>query len=177
MDALTNLRLLLISSTSCSRFSLLGVPEFKFAPSSLPFFKGVKSVEPYSPLYIAFFHYFNTVCDYYVCHDVLEELWLEEGREPYYQGLLQVAVGLYHLQNDNRNGALKLLSGALEKLSLYPEKEWMGIHLDRLKRDVKKMITFLNGNALPDATPERIVIELTDPVLRKEVAGMGNPDH
>jgi uncharacterized protein len=153
------------------------VPEFKFAPSSLPFFKGVKSVEPYSPLYIAFFHYFNTVCDYYVCHDVLEELWLEEGREPYYQGLLQVAVGLYHLQNDNRNGALKLLSGALEKLSLYPEKEWMGIHLDRLKRDVKKMITFLNGNALPDATPERIVIELTDPVLRKEVAGMGNPDH
>jgi uncharacterized protein len=134
-------------------------------------------VEPYSPLYIAFFHYFNTVCDYYVCHDVLEELWLEEGREPFYQGLLQVAVGLYHLQNDNRNGALKLLTSALEKLSLYPEKEWMGINLDRLKRDVKKVIAFLNGNARLDAVPERIVIELTDPVLRKEVVKMENQDH
>jgi hypothetical protein len=70
-----------------------------------------------------------------------------------------------------------LLTSALEKLSLYPEKEWMGINLDRLKRDVKKVIAFLNGKARLDAVPERIVIELTDPVLRKEVVKMENQDH
>lgn len=134
-------------------------------------------MELYSPLYVAFFHYFNTERDYYVCHDVLEELWLEEGREPFYQGLLQVAVGLHHLQNDNRNGAYKLLVSALEKLSLYPDKERMGLHLDRLKQDVQKYITFLNQKTCPDAYPEPIVLELTDPVLRKEVVKMENQDH
>lgn len=134
-------------------------------------------MEPYSPLYIAFFHYFNTERDYYVCHDVLEELWLEEGREPFYQGLLQVAVGLHHLQNDNQNGAFKMLCSALEKLSLYPEKEWMGLHLSKLKQDVETYLTGLKQRTRQDAYPDPIVIELTDPVLKKEVARMRKENH
>ena len=34
----------------------------------------------YSPLFVKFIHHFNGDRDYYECHEVLEELWMEEGR-------------------------------------------------------------------------------------------------
>ncbi|SFS77596.1 DUF309 domain-containing protein [Marininema halotolerans] len=88
----------------------------------------------YSPLYVQFLYHFNVDRDYFECHEVLEELWMEEGREPLFQGLLQVAVALYHHRNDNENGARKLLKGALEKLVDYP-KDALGIDLDQLRTD------------------------------------------
>lgn len=83
----------------------------------------------YPRLYVDFLYYFNVEQDYYECHEVLEELWLEEGRERFYQGLLQVAVGLYHQRNGNLGGAVKLWTAALEKLAAYSEPEWMGIDM------------------------------------------------
>jgi predicted metal-dependent hydrolase len=81
--------------------------------------------------------------DYYECHEVLEDLWLEEGRERFYQGLLQVAVGLYHFQNDNVGGARKMFRAALEKLQLYPEPVWMGIHTGKLIKETKDYLAKL----------------------------------
>ncbi|MDT2309670.1 DUF309 domain-containing protein [Paenibacillus larvae] len=43
---------------------------------------------PYNPLLIAFVYHFNETEDYFECHEVLEELWMEEGRDIFYQGLL-----------------------------------------------------------------------------------------
>ena len=68
----------------------------------------------------------------------MEELWLEEGRNPLYQGLLQVAVGLYHHHNGNTSGSKKLLTLALEKLMAYPE-EALGINLGRLIRGLPSL--------------------------------------
>ncbi|WP_407944601.1 DUF309 domain-containing protein [Paenibacillus swuensis] len=62
----------------------------------------------------------------------MEELWLEEGRSPLYQGLLQIAVGLYHFQGDNLGGAVKLMEAGLEKLSAYPHS-CLGINLELLR--------------------------------------------
>jgi predicted metal-dependent hydrolase len=76
-------------------------------------------------------YYFNIERDYFECHEVMEELWLEEGRNPLYQGLLQVAVGLYHHRNGNVSGAIKLFTAALEKLG-GREPELMGIDLASL---------------------------------------------
>lgn len=48
---------------------------------------------------------------YYDCHEVLEDLWAGD-RSPardLYQGILQVAVALHHLENGNYTGALLLL--------------------------------------------------------------------
>lgn len=46
--------------------------------------------------YSAYFHHFNRG-DYYEAHDVLESLWLEQGRQApsaaFYQGLIQLAGG------------------------------------------------------------------------------------
>lgn len=88
----------------------------------------------YDRLYVAFLYYFNDQRDYFECHEVMEELWLEEGRNPLYQGLLQVAVGLYHHLNGNASGSIKLFTAGLEKLAPYPEHV-LGIDLARLVKD------------------------------------------
>ncbi len=97
-----------------------------------------------SNLYIKFLYYFNVEKDYYECHEVMEELWLEEGRNPFYQGLLQVAVALYHFQNGNISGAVKLMSAALEKLDDCPD-EWMGIDMGSLKKEAADYLTRLQN--------------------------------
>ncbi|TXK86024.1 DUF309 domain-containing protein [Paenibacillus sp. N3.4] len=88
----------------------------------------------YDRLYVAYLYYFNEKRDYFECHEVMEELWLEEGRSPLYQGLLQVAVGLYHHANGNVSGSIKLFSAGLNKLSSYPDDS-LGINLGKIKED------------------------------------------
>ena len=58
---------------------------------------------------------------FYACHDTLESLWLE-SREPdktFYQGILQIAVGCYHLENKNLKGAAILLGEGMRRLKDY----------------------------------------------------------
>ena len=45
--------------------------------------------------------------EYYACHDTLEAIWMEasEPEKTFYQGILQIAVALYHLSNQNLRGA------------------------------------------------------------------------
>lgn len=93
--------------------------------------KGTNEMLGYDPLYVDFIYYFNIERDYYVCHDVMEELWLEEGRKPLYQGLLQIAVGLYHHWNGNVSGSIKLFSQGIDKLQNFPSPI-LGIDLIRL---------------------------------------------
>ncbi|MBJ6801065.1 DUF309 domain-containing protein [Geomonas propionica] len=49
--------------------------------------------------------------EWFECHETLEELWVGEKGElrDFYQGLLQVAVALYHWRNGNFKGAEGLL--------------------------------------------------------------------
>lgn len=58
---------------------------------------------------------------FYACHDTLEALWMEAG-EPertFYQGVLQIAVALYHLENQNQRGAIILLGEGMNRLRHY----------------------------------------------------------
>jgi hypothetical protein len=58
---------------------------------------------------------------FYDCHDTLEALWMEssEPHKRFYQGILQIAVGCYHLSNLNWRGAVILLGEGINKLSEY----------------------------------------------------------
>jgi predicted metal-dependent hydrolase len=58
---------------------------------------------------------------FFEAHETLEDLWRETSGplRLFYQGLIQLAVALYHLSNGNRRGALNLLSKGLDKLSAY----------------------------------------------------------
>lgn len=55
---------------------------------------------------------------YFECHDLLEEVWSGERGElkDFLQGLIQLAVGMYHLSNDNAKGAVHLLERAGTRL-------------------------------------------------------------
>ncbi|MDF2815018.1 MAG: hypothetical protein K0Q81_1218 [Paenibacillus sp.] len=98
----------------------------------------------YDQLYIEFLYYFNIERDYFECHEVMEELWMEEGRNPLHQGLLQVAVGLYHHRNGNIGGAIKLFDQAIEKLENYPRIS-MGIDLGKLVEDSRQYLAKLEN--------------------------------
>jgi predicted metal-dependent hydrolase len=99
----------------------------------------------YPELYVRFLYHFNVDRDYYECHEVMEELWLEEGRDRLYQGLLQVAVGLYHHSNNNISGSIKLFEAGIGKLVNHPD-EALGIDLGKIRKEsleyVKKLYRF-----------------------------------
>lgn len=123
----------------------------------------------FSPLFIRFLYHFNVDRDYFECHEVLEELWMEEGRELLYQGLLQVAVALYHHRNGNVNGARKLFQRALDKLSPYPD-DALGIDLARLRRDAEYYLRRLKSE-VPSSFLD-LNIRILDPCLQKRVREM-----
>lgn len=56
--------------------------------------------------------------DFYDCHDHLEALWMtaEPVDKAFYQGMLQIAVGFYHLGNENWRGAAILLGEGVNRL-------------------------------------------------------------
>jgi hypothetical protein len=59
--------------------------------------------------------------EFYGCHDTLEALWIEaqEPDKTFFQGILQLAVGCYHLGNQNWRGAVILLGEGINRLSSY----------------------------------------------------------
>ena len=58
---------------------------------------------------------------FFEAHETLEDLWRGTSGplRLFYQGLIQLAVALYHLSNGNRRGALNLLSKGLDKLAAF----------------------------------------------------------
>jgi hypothetical protein len=58
---------------------------------------------------------------FYACHDTFEELWMQAEvlDRNFYQGLLQIAVGCYHLSNSNWRGAVILLGEGIGRLEEY----------------------------------------------------------
>jgi uncharacterized protein len=59
--------------------------------------------------------------DYYACHDTLEAIWNDSWQcdRAFYQGILQIAVGLYHLKSQNWHGAAILLGEGTSRLPAY----------------------------------------------------------
>ena len=58
---------------------------------------------------------------FFEAHETLEDLWRGTSGplRLFYQGLIQLAVALYHLSNGNKRGALNLLSKGLDKLTAF----------------------------------------------------------
>ena len=76
--------------------------------------------------------------EYFECHEVLENAWrAEKGpiRE-LYRGILQVAVGYYHIQRGNYIGARKMFNRCRRWLAPFPDT-CQGIDLAGLRRDMQ----------------------------------------
>ncbi|WP_339316004.1 DUF309 domain-containing protein [Paenibacillus sp. FSL R10-2734] len=122
----------------------------------------------YEPLYLEYLVYFNRDRDYFECHEVLEELWLAQKRDPLYKALLQVAVGLYHFRNHNVRGATIMLSGASAKLEGYPAVT-LGIDLAKLVEEVKDYARRLESYEQRPFSYYDLTIDIIDPSLADQV--------
>lgn len=75
---------------------------------------------------------------FFEVHEVLEAVWLtqEEGIRLLLQGLIQIAVGFHHLENNNLRGAVLLLQEGVEKVKRYgPDRS--GVELDQFLGQVE----------------------------------------
>jgi len=91
---------------------------------------------------------------FFECHDTLEELWtgIRGPSRDFFQGLIQVAVGFYHLGNRNPVGAERLLGRSLKRLEAYPS-EYGGVDLGTLRAGVVEWRRRLQSEAVSDASP------------------------
>jgi hypothetical protein len=103
---------------------------------------------PPSPALLAGVRQFNSG-EYFVCHETLEDLWLAEGGviRKLYQGILQVGVGLYHLQRGNEPGAVVLLARGADLLRpFFPL--CLGIDVAALAQGAGIVLTTLQSRGL-----------------------------
>lgn len=89
---------------------------------------------------------------FYACHDTLEALWMEaiEPERNFFQGILQIAVALYHLGNYNWQGAVTLLGEGISRLRRYPAT-YLGIDVDELLNQSATLLA-----ALQQSGPEHV---------------------
>ncbi|MDB9514523.1 DUF309 domain-containing protein [Kamptonema animale CS-326] len=90
--------------------------------------------------------------EFYACHDTLEALWMEasEPQKRFYQGVLQIAVALYHLGNQNWRGAVILLGEGINRLNYY-QPTYAEINVEDLIGRSAQLL-----NALQQAGPEKV---------------------
>jgi predicted metal-dependent hydrolase len=83
---------------------------------------------------------------FYVCHDLLEAIWMEaiEVDKNFYQGILQIAVGCYHLDNGNWRGAVILLGEGIRRLAFYQPSHY-GIDVSQLRQESYTLLQFLQN--------------------------------
>jgi predicted metal-dependent hydrolase len=88
---------------------------------------------------------------YFACHEYFETLWGRTGDEAsdFYQGLIQVAVAMRHLESHNVRGAVSLLHNGLRRLRQYPAN-YKGLTLTRFLAEVVSLLHYLH--TLPHAT-------------------------
>jgi uncharacterized protein len=122
----------------------------------------------YESLYIDYLIYFNRDQDYFECHEVLEELWLERDRDSLYKGLLQIAVGLYHFRNGNLRGGSMMLQSSVDLLEPYPDTT-LGINLGVLVQEVKELVKELSESNARSVTYRDLSIRIVDEVLKEEI--------
>ncbi|PSO51109.1 MAG: DUF309 domain-containing protein [Cyanobacteria bacterium SW_9_44_58] len=81
---------------------------------------------------------------FYACHDTFEELWMQAEilDRNFYQGLLQIAVGCYHLSNSNWRGAVILLGEGIGRLEDY-EPIYSDINVTQLIEQSRSLLDSL----------------------------------
>jgi len=74
---------------------------------------------------------------WYEAHEVWEDLWRETEGEArgFYQGLVQLAVGLHHISGGNLRGGKRVLDRGIEHIRAFPDR-FMGIDNERLQQDI-----------------------------------------
>ena len=114
----------------------------------------------YDPRYLAGVVLFNRG-DFFEAHEVWESLWMDTAGpdKPFYQGLIQAAVGLCHFCNGNVRGALKLYHSSRDYLSRYPSPH-LGLDLAAFHDQMTRCFAELLASPAPDRsiTPDEELV-------------------
>jgi len=97
--------------------------------------------------------------DFFSAHDFFEDIWMgaETDERLFFQGLVQISVGCYHLICGNLKGAKSQLTKGIGKLDNY-QPEFYSVNLKKLIKE----ISFLSDNIDKKNIIEKIPkIELT----------------
>lgn len=83
-------------------------------------------------------------CDYFSAHDYFEDIWMDANRneKEFFQGLVQVSVGCYHLICGNLKGANSQLKKGKTKLRLF-EPSYCNIELANFNKKIDRLINNL----------------------------------
>ncbi len=75
---------------------------------------------------------------YYQCHELIEDAWVAEKApvRVLYQGILQIGVACYHVQNKNWRGAIKVLERGVPKVGRFAPT-CMGINITKLLQEAE----------------------------------------
>lgn len=89
--------------------------------------------------------------EYFAAHDFFEDIWIgiNDDSRLFYQGLIQVAVGCYHLTYGNYRGALSQFTKGSKKLENYLPF-YKNVYIDKLLSDVSVLKKLLIGNTNKD---------------------------
>lgn len=123
--------------------------------------------------------------DYYACHDTLEAIWLEApaAEKNFYQGILQIAVALYHLGNRNWRGAVILLGEGINRLRNY-QPEYGEIEVTELMLESAELLAALQSAGVErvndivvgrSASPDAVALDkivLPQPIIQKVAAAV-----
>lgn len=85
---------------------------------------------------------------FFDCHETLEDVWKQLDGEPkeLTQGIIQIAVGYYHLGRQNRIGALKLLRRGVERAEKV-DPQLLGINIPKFVATVKGAISTIESES------------------------------
>ena len=97
---------------------------------------------------------------FFDAHEVLEDVWraAPAGEKKFLQGLIQVAVALYHYGNGNSVGARSVLRRAFRNLSRYPEN-FGGIDSGRLLSSISAWQCALDQGTPVPPLPTIVLVE------------------
>ena len=111
--------------------------------------------------------------NFFEAHELWEDKWNKaEGEERiFYQGLIQAAVALCHVQRGNYAGAISVYLKSWPKLAGFPAV-WMGIELEQFRGELRRYFDTLRtssnaccGNC-QSVGPGQIVSTAQPPIIR-----------
>ncbi|HTY12096.1 MAG TPA: DUF309 domain-containing protein [Bacteroidota bacterium] len=78
---------------------------------------------------------------FFECHDVIEEVWMEwRGSDrTFFQGIIHIAVGFYHLGNENFRGSRSQFLKGIAKLERY-QPSYYGVELENFLKQTSRCL-------------------------------------
>jgi predicted metal-dependent hydrolase len=92
---------------------------------------------------------------FFECHEVWEELWKRSSGDErlFYQGLIQAAVAILHVERGNMRGAASIWAKARQKLEPLPS-EHMGLALGEFRTSLQKFFASVSKGGFETVRPK-----------------------